>query len=147
MGTKQRDQCAGTTSSSPEHCPRVYIANRLHNAIVKREMQHRHCNSKKAGQDILEQLKYFQHKSPFLVIDEQSTSTGHEDERKHGEQLAVFGAANVVTGEDGIHKDDIVSVAMAGSSEQDDSSSRPWKKSSDQSAQLSRSEITLVLLL
>jgi hypothetical protein len=69
--------------------------------------------------------KYFQYKSPFLVIDEQSTSTGHEDERKHGQQLAVFGAANAVTGSDGIHKDDIVSVAMAGSYQQDDSSSRP----------------------
>jgi hypothetical protein len=116
---------AGITSSPPEHCPRVYIVNRRHNAIVKREMQHRHCNYKKAGQDILEQLKYFQHKSPFLVIDEQSTSTGQEDERKHGQQLAVFGAANAVTGSDGIHKDDIVSVAMAGSYQQDDSSSRP----------------------
>jgi tetratricopeptide (TPR) repeat protein len=126
---------AGITSSPPEHCPRVYIVNRRHNAIVKREMQHRHCNYKKAGQDILEQLKYFQHKSPFLVIDEQSTSTGQEDERKHGQQLAVFGAANAVTGSDGIHKDDIVSVAMAGSYQQDDSSSRPWENSSDQSAQ------------
>jgi tetratricopeptide (TPR) repeat protein len=144
---------AGMTSSS-ECCPRLDAVNR-HNAIVKREMQHGHCNYKKAGQDIMKQLADFQFKSPFLLGDgEPSASTDHE-KRTH-DSHSVFGVVNLDMGLAGTPEDDIVFVATAGIlhsttstpapnvnyhgrqtilSRQQDDTSRPWANSSGQSAQ------------